>query len=75
MDRPIWWHYAVLVIPRETRIPDAAMALVVGWNNKATNDPNSVLDRTGNCQPFITTVLRGSAIQSNSFFRETVICD
>ena len=55
MDRSIWWHYAVLVIPRETRIPDAAMALVVGWNNKATNDPNSVLDRTGNCHPFVTT--------------------
>ena len=53
----------MLVIPRETRIPDAAMALVVGWNNKATNDPNSVLDRTGNCQPFVSTVLRGSALQ------------
>ena len=47
MDRSEWWHYAVLVVPRETRIPDAALALIVGWNNKASNDPAGVLDRSG----------------------------
>jgi hypothetical protein len=46
MDRPIWWHYAVVVVPKVTRIPDAAMALIVGWNNKDSNDPASVLSRS-----------------------------
>lgn len=29
MDRSIWWHYAVLIVPKETRVPDAALALIV----------------------------------------------
>ena len=46
MNRPIWWHYAVVIVPKQIRIPDAAMCLIVGWNNKESNDPGSVLTRS-----------------------------
>ena len=39
MDSSIWWHYAVIIVPKNIRIPDAAMCLIVGWNNKLTNNP------------------------------------
>jgi len=46
MDRSIWWHYAVLIVPKVIRVPDAAMSLIVGWSNKESNDPASVLTRS-----------------------------
>ena len=45
-DKPVWWHYTVVVVPKQIQVADSAMLLIVGWNNKASNNPADVLSRS-----------------------------